>query len=106
MNPNRASSRRALARQGLGTCRLASLLVLSLALALPLASFGGRLAAQVPANATFHESHEVDSHSALSFAMDLTPLIDDPTLNVGDFTLTLMRRTEDDISDRIARMNR
>jgi LmbE family N-acetylglucosaminyl deacetylase len=58
------------------------------------------------ANATFHESHEFDSHSALSFTMDLTPLIDDPTLDVGEFAISLLRRTGDDISDRIARMNR
>jgi LmbE family N-acetylglucosaminyl deacetylase len=58
------------------------------------------------ANATFHESHEVDRHSAASFVMDLTPLLDDPALDLGEFTLSLMRRTENDISDRIARMNR
>jgi len=57
-------------------------------------------------NATFHESHEVDRHSAASFVMDLTPLLDEPALDVGHFTLALMRRTENDISDRIARMNR
>ena len=56
------------------------------------------------ANATFFESHEVDKHPQLSFAMDLTPLVEDPALNVTDYTLGLLRRTEDDIADRIKRM--
>jgi LmbE family N-acetylglucosaminyl deacetylase len=58
------------------------------------------------ANATFHESHEVDKYQRLSFAMDLTPLVQDPSLNVGDFTLGLLRNMKDDITDRIVRMNR
>ena len=56
------------------------------------------------ANATFFESHEVDKHPQLSFAMDLTPLVEDPALNVADYTLGLLRRTEDDVVDRIKRM--
>ena len=58
------------------------------------------------ANATFYEAHEVDKYDRLSFAMDLTPLIKDPSLNVADFTLGLLRNTKDDITDRIVRMNR
>jgi LmbE family N-acetylglucosaminyl deacetylase len=58
------------------------------------------------ANATFHESHEVDKYQRLSFAMDLTPLVADPSLNVGDFTLGLLRNMKDDVTDRIVRMNR
>ena len=38
--------------------------------------------------------------------MDLTPLIDDPSLHVADFTLGLLRNLKDDITDRIVRMNR
>jgi len=58
------------------------------------------------ANATFFESHEVDRHALLSFAMDLTPLVENPALDVVDFTLGLLRRTKDDIADRIKRMSR
>jgi len=58
------------------------------------------------ANATFHESHEVDECDRLSFAMDLTPLIQDPSIDVADFTLGLLRNLKDDITDRIVRMNR
>jgi len=58
------------------------------------------------ANATFFESHEVDKHPQLSYAMDLTPLVKDPSLDVADFTLGFLRNLKDDIRDRILRMNR
>ena len=57
-------------------------------------------------NATFYESHEVDKHHRLSFAMDLTPLVHDPSLSIADYTLTFLRNTRDDITDRIVRMTR
>jgi LmbE family N-acetylglucosaminyl deacetylase len=57
------------------------------------------------ANATFHQSHEVDRYEALSFAMDLTPLVADPDLNISDYTLGLLRRTGDDIKNRILRLS-
>jgi len=58
------------------------------------------------ANATFHESHEVDRQEKLSFAMDLTPLMEDDAVTAVDFTLALLRRFKDDVTDRIVRMNR
>jgi LmbE family N-acetylglucosaminyl deacetylase len=58
------------------------------------------------ANATFYESHEVDKYDRLSFSMDLTPLVKDPSLNVADYTLGMLRNMKDDITDRIVRMNR
>ncbi len=58
------------------------------------------------ANATFYEADEVDKHQRLSFAMDLTPLVEDPSLDIADFTLAFLRNTRDDITDRIVRMNR
>lgn len=45
-----------------------------------LAAEGRRLA-----NATFFESHSVDSFSKLNYAMDLTPLILDDTLDIADY---------------------
>ena len=39
------------------------------------------------ANATFFESHGVDQASQLTFAMDLTPLIKDDTLDLIEFTV-------------------
>jgi LmbE family N-acetylglucosaminyl deacetylase len=58
------------------------------------------------ANATFHESHEVDKLERLSFAMDLMPLIEDPSLDIADHTLGLLRNLKNDITDRIVRMSR
>ena len=58
------------------------------------------------ANATFYESHEVDRRQKLSFAMDLTPLMEDDSLSVVDYTLGLLRQFKDDVTDRITRMNR
>jgi LmbE family N-acetylglucosaminyl deacetylase len=57
------------------------------------------------ANATFLESHAVDRHSAVSYAIDLTPLVIDPELEVRASVLELVRRLGDDISDRILRMS-
>ena len=58
------------------------------------------------ANATFYEHDEVDKYQRLSFAMDLTPLIKDASLDVADYTLGLLRNMKDDITERIVRMNR
>ena len=57
------------------------------------------------ANATFHQSHEVDRHRALSFAMDLTPLVTEPTLDISEFTLAHLRRTTEDVAERIRRLS-
>jgi LmbE family N-acetylglucosaminyl deacetylase len=57
------------------------------------------------AHATFFESHEADTHELLTFAMDLTPLIKDRSADVTEFTLKLLRRTQEDVRDRIARMS-
>ena len=56
------------------------------------------------ANATFFESHAVDRHGRVSFAMDLTPLVADPTLDVAAHAVALLRRTERDVRDRILRL--
>jgi LmbE family N-acetylglucosaminyl deacetylase len=58
------------------------------------------------ANATFFESHEIDRHALLSFAMDLTPLVNDPSLDVVSFTSALVDRLRGDVADRIERMSR
>ncbi len=39
------------------------------------------------ANATYFESHATDQAEALWFAMDLTPLVEDDTLDIGEFVL-------------------
>jgi LmbE family N-acetylglucosaminyl deacetylase len=48
-------------------------------------------------NATFAESHHVDQASALSFAMDLNPLIEDKTLDQDEFAKRTLQALIDQI---------
>jgi len=57
------------------------------------------------ANATFFESHATDKTGALSWAMDLTPLIKDDTLSIEAYTHQFIARFEKDVSDRIAKFS-
>jgi LmbE family N-acetylglucosaminyl deacetylase len=57
------------------------------------------------ANATFHESHNVDVSQLASFAMDLTPLIDRDNLDIVSYVQDYMRRFASDVSARIARLS-
>ncbi|MEY2881338.1 MAG: hypothetical protein RLZZ15_3718 [Verrucomicrobiota bacterium] len=61
-----------------------------------LAATGRRLA-----NATFFASHATDTTNAISFAMDLTPLVADETLSVADFTLAHIEQLRADVVARI-----
>jgi len=56
------------------------------------------------ANATFSESHSVDAASGLSFAMDMSPLLYDDTLNPLDFTQTFLERFRQDVRARMLRL--
>ncbi len=56
------------------------------------------------AHATFHQSHAVDSETGLTFAMDLTPLIDDPRRSIRDFTLGFVERLNADVDARLERL--
>jgi LmbE family N-acetylglucosaminyl deacetylase len=62
-----------------------------------LATAGRRLA-----HATYHASHGTDEENALSFAMDLTPLVEDPGLPVADYVLAFVDRFREDVEKRIA----
>ncbi|HKO49327.1 MAG TPA: PIG-L family deacetylase [Polyangiaceae bacterium] len=53
------------------------------------------------AHATYSESHGTDQHSALSWGMDLTPMMHGG--DVGDYVTELLRRFERDVSARIER---
>ncbi len=55
------------------------------------------------ANATFHTSHATDRMTAITWAMDLSPLIADESLDVGAFTLAHLDRLRADIAARLAR---
>jgi len=53
------------------------------------------------ANATYHASHGTDQADSLNFAMDLTPLITDPSLNIRDYVLGFITRFAEDVSARL-----
>ncbi len=55
------------------------------------------------ANATFHTSHATDRVTGITWAMDLTPLVRDDSLDVAAFTLAHLDRLRADIADRIAK---
>jgi len=56
------------------------------------------------AHATMFESHAVDRSTALSWAMDLTPLIHDPKASVVDYTLEFIDRLRDDVKERASKL--
>ena len=64
-----------------------------------LAAMGRRVA-----NATFFASHATDTTNAVSFAMDLTPLVQDDALSVADFTLRHLENLRADVAGRLAKL--
>ncbi len=58
------------------------------------------------ANATYLESHNQDATIALGYAMDLTPLVQDPGLDPHTYTQGFIARFEDEVSDRLRRLTR
>jgi LmbE family N-acetylglucosaminyl deacetylase len=65
-----------------------------------LASMGRRRA-----NATYFESHGVDDKTGLSYAMDMTPLMNDASLKPADFVQGLVLRFALDVKERVGRMS-
>ena len=63
-----------------------------------LATHGRRLA-----NATYAESHGTDTTDQLAIAMDLTPLIKDPTLDIQAFVQGHIQRFAEDVGSRLGR---
>lgn len=55
------------------------------------------------AHATFHTSHTTDHFNGITWAMDLTPLLQAPKLSLVEYTLGHVRRLQQDIEDRIRR---
>ncbi|HJS19994.1 MAG TPA: PIG-L family deacetylase [Anaerolineales bacterium] len=64
-----------------------------------LASMGRRRA-----NATYFESHGVDETTGLSYGMDMTPLMNDPSLKPADFVQGLVQRFAQDVQERVRKM--
>lgn len=65
-----------------------------------LASMGRRRA-----NATYFESHGVDDSQGLSYGVDMTALMNDPSLDPAKFISEFMQRFMDDVNQRIHRMS-
>jgi LmbE family N-acetylglucosaminyl deacetylase len=65
-----------------------------------LASMGRRRA-----NATYFESHGVDNTTGLSYGMDMTPLMNDASLDPAAFVDGFIQRFANDIHERIGRMS-
>ena len=61
-----------------------------------LATAGRRLA-----HATYYASHGTDQETAINFAMDLTPLVEDPSLPVADYVLGFVDRFRADVARRL-----
>jgi LmbE family N-acetylglucosaminyl deacetylase len=61
-----------------------------------LAALGRRLA-----HATFHTSHATDQFAGITWAMDLTPLLTDPSLSLTDFTLAHIDRLRAEVAARL-----
>jgi LmbE family N-acetylglucosaminyl deacetylase len=61
-----------------------------------LATAGRRLA-----NATYYAPHGTDQETALSFAMDLTPLVENPSLSIGDYVLGFIDSFRADVARRL-----
>ena len=61
-----------------------------------LAAEGRRLS-----NATFSESHACDTYTMLNYAMDLTPLIKDKSLDIADYVVGYIKRFESNVRNTI-----
>ncbi len=56
------------------------------------------------AHATYFASHATDVETALTFAMDLTPLVNDPSLAVAGYVLGFIDKMKCDVESRLARL--
>jgi LmbE family N-acetylglucosaminyl deacetylase len=56
------------------------------------------------AHATFHTAHATDRVSGITWAMDLTPLLQAPMLPLAEYTVGYIQRLQHDVEDRIRRL--
>lgn len=64
-----------------------------------LATAGRRLA-----HATYYASHATDVETALTYAMDLTPLVDDPDLPVAAYVLGFIDKLRAEVESRLSKL--
>ena len=53
------------------------------------------------ANATYFQSHSVDSYKMISYGIDMRPLLKNPQLSVKEFALSFVKDLEKEISETI-----
>jgi LmbE family N-acetylglucosaminyl deacetylase len=63
-----------------------------------LATAGRRIA-----HATYHTSHATDQFQGITWAMDLTPLVQDPSLSLAEYTARYLERFKQDVAARLAK---
>lgn len=57
------------------------------------------------ANATFNSTHEADKVSAITYAIDLTPLVQDDSLEIKSFTAQVINDFKSDILQMLDKLN-
>lgn len=65
-------------------------------------NYGDAVLGRRRANATFHNSHNVDIIDQLWFAMDLTPLAEDAELDIKDFVLAKVEKLQASIKTALS----
>ena len=63
-----------------------------------LATAGRRIA-----HATYHTSHATDQFQGITWAMDLTPLVQNPELSIADYTRQHIERFQQDVAMRLGK---
>ncbi len=56
------------------------------------------------AHATYYATHDVDVATSMIFAMDLTPLVKDPSLDIPEFVCRYINRFAEDVNERIRKL--
>lgn len=56
------------------------------------------------AHATYFASHGTDATSQLNFAMDMTPLVNDPSLDPVEFLNSFLSRFQDEVNSRVKKL--
>ena len=67
--------------------------------------YDAAVAGRRAAHATFHASHETDTCTGITWAIDLTPLLATPAPDLVTFTLAAIDRLRDDVRARLARVS-
>ena len=55
-------------------------------------------------NATFSESHACDTYTGLNYAMDLTPLVKDKTLDIADYVCGFIERFRESVKNLVCKL--